>query len=376
MKVIMTCGGTGGHIYPAIAIADKIKEENPHAQIIFVGTGRPLERKAIPAAGYELRTISASGFHRRKIYRNFVTGKDMVKGMIQVGRIIKDFNPLAVIGTGGYVCVPVIMRAHQMGIKTYIHEQNAKPGLANRFLASRVDKVFLGFKEAAPYFKNQEKIIVTGNPIRKSFEGSSKVEARKQLSLMEDTFMLVIFGGSLGASIINEATVEALPILSTQKNIFIYFVTGGRYYDLIERRLDEKGLGDKSNIKLMEYAENMDILLAGADLVVSRAGALTLAEETLVGTPAILIPSPNVTGNHQFYNALAVSENGGAIILKEDEGLGSKLVQTILDLMGDPQRLDNMGTAMKKLGSKEGAKFIYEHLDLRSDAPKSEKYFG
>lgn len=369
MNVIMTCGGTGGHIYPAIAIADKIKRENPHARIIFVGTGRPLERKAIPAAGYELRIISASGFHRRKLYRNFVTAKDMVKGMIQAGRIIKDFNPVAVIGTGGYVCVPVIMRAHQMGIRTYIHEQNAKPGLANRFLASRVDKVFLGFIEAAPYFKAQEKIIVTGNPIRKSFEGMSKVEARGKLSLMEDTFMIVIFGGSLGASMINGATIQALPILSPHKNIFIYFITGSRYYELVKRELEEKGLRDKSNIKLMEYAENMDLLLGGADLVVSRAGALTLAEETLVGTPAILIPSPNVTGNHQFYNAMAVSENGGAIMLEEDEGLGSKLAQAILDLMGDPKGLENMSISMKRLGTKEGVKLIYEHLDLTRQCP-------
>lgn len=149
------------------------------------------------------------------------------------------------------------------------------------------------------------------------------------------------------------------------KKIFpIYFVTGSRYYELVKRELEEKGLRDKSAIKLMEYVENMDLLLGGADLVVSRAGALTLAEETLIGTPAILIPSPNVTGNHQFYNAKAVSENGGAIILEEDEGLGSKLAKAILDLMGDPKRLENMRTSMKSLGTKEGVKLIYEHLDL------------
>jgi UDP-N-acetylglucosamine--N-acetylmuramyl-(pentapeptide) pyrophosphoryl-undecaprenol N-acetylglucosamine transferase len=157
--------------------------------------------------------------------------------------------------------------------------------------------------------------------------------------------------------------------LSPHKNIFIYFITGSRYYELVKRELEEKGLRGKSNIKLMEYAENMDLLLGGADLVVSRAGALTLAEETLVGTPAILIPSPNVTGNHQFYNAMAVSENGGAIMLEEDEGLGSKLAQAILDLMGDPKGLENMSISMKRLGTKEGVKLIYEHLDLTRQCP-------
>ncbi len=364
MKVIMACGGTGGHIYPAIAIANKIKEEHPEAEIIFVGTGRPLEKKVIPAAGYELRVISASGLHRKKLYLNVVTAKDMIKGMIQGGRIIKEVNPVAVIGTGGYVCVPVIMRAHQMGIKTYIHEQNAKPGLANLWLAAKADKVFLGFEEAASYFKDKKNIFVTGNPIRKSFEETSKEEARKQLHEMKGSFVLLIFGGSLGAAMINRATVEALPLLLAQEDFSIYFVTGSRYYEEILMDLEMKGLIGKPNIHILEYAQNIDLLLGAADLVVSRAGALTLAEEALIGTPAILIPSPNVTGNHQFHNAKAVSDKGGAVILAEKELSGLKLAEEIINLRCDPKRLGEMASNIKNPRNKEGVDLIYGHLDL------------
>ncbi len=370
MKVIMTCGGTGGHIYPAIAIANKIKEENPQAEIIFIGTGRPLEKKVIPKAGYELRVISASGFHRKKIYRNLFTAKDMIKGLVQAGHILKEFNPVAVIGTGGYVCVPVIMRANQMGINTYIHEQNAMPGLANRWLAPRTDKIFLGFEEAAPFFKNKDKLFITGNPIRKSFEGISKAQARKQLSEKKDSFMVLVFGGSLGSAVINRATLDALPYFSFHEELSIYFVTGSRYYDEIKKELEKHGLKENHNLKLMEYAENMDILLQSADLAVSRAGALTLAEEALVGVPAILIPSPNVTGNHQLYNAKAVSENGGAIILEETNLSGAKLAKAIINLSQDSKAIDMMRNRMKDLGNNKSASIIYEHLDLTRKGAK------
>lgn len=364
LKVVMTCGGTGGHIYPAIAIADKIKEEQPDAEIVFIGTGRPLERKVIPAAGYELRVISASGFHRRKLYKNVTTVKDLIKGKIQAGKILKEIKPMAVIGTGGYVCVPVIMKARQMGIKTYIHEQNAKPGLANRWLASRVDKIFLGFEEAAPYFKNQNDIIVTGNPIRKSFGVISKAEAREQLSEDNEKFIILIFGGSLGAAMINRATVEALAFLIAEKNISIYFVTGSRYFEEIMRELEEKGFLNNDSLKVLKYALNMDVLMGAADLTVTRAGALTLAEESLVGIPAILIPSPNVTGNHQFYNAKAISDKGGALILEEADLSGSKLAEEIMGLRLDSERLEGMGKSMKQLGNSQGADLVYEHLDF------------
>lgn len=373
MKVIMTCGGTGGHIYPAIAIADKIKDENPGVEIIFIGTGRPLERQAIPGAGYELRVISARGFYRRRLYRNLATFKNLLKGLAQAGEIIKEVNPLFVIGTGGYVCVPVIMKAHQMGIRTYIHEQNARPGMANRWLESRVDKVFLGFQEAAPYFKKQKKIVVTGNPTRKSFGTLSRTDARNKLEAIDKDFVVLIFGGSLGAGMINKATIEALPFLLKQEDISIYFITGSNYYKDTLKKIEEMGFIENTKVKILEYAQNMDVLLAAADLVVSRAGALTLAEEAIVGIPAILIPSPNVTGNHQFYNAKAVSDKGGAVILEEKELSGLKLAEEINNKRQSPDELEKMKNIVKQFGSTKSVETIYEQLDFDMEARKKGK---
>ena len=367
MRVIMTCGGTGGHIYPAIAIANKIKEEHPNCKIVFIGTGRPLEKKIITAAGYELRAISASGVHRKKIYKNVGTARDLLKGMIQAEKIIKDFNPRAVIGTGGYVCVPVITKAHKMGSKTYIQEQNARPGMANRWLASKADKIFLGFEEASVFFKNKKKVYVTGNPIRKSFGVISKTEARKQLFVKNNKFVILIFGGSLGASMINKATVEAMVYLTNQADISIYFITGNNYYESVLEELDEKGVLSNQSIKILKYAHNMDVLLSAADLVVSRAGALTLGEEALIGTPAILIPSPNVTGNHQYYNAKAVADRGGAVILQEADLSGPRLVEEIMALKLDLERLNEMGKKIQELGSAKGVDLIYNHLGFNKE---------
>lgn len=370
MKVIMTCGGTGGHIYPAIAIANKIKEEHLNCKILFIGTGRPLERKIIAAAGYELRTISASGVHRKKIYKNVGTIRDLLKGMVQAEKIIKDFNPRAVIGTGGYVCVPVITKAHQMGIKTYIQEQNARPGMANRWLASKADKIFLGFEEASIYFKNKKKVYVTGNPIRKSFGAISKLEARKQLFEKNNSFVILIFAGSLGASMINKATVEAIVYLARQLDIAIYFITGNNYYESVLKELEEKDLLSNQSIKILKYAHNMDLLLSAADLVISRSGASTLGEEALIGTPAILIPSPNVTGNHQYYNAKAVADKGGAVILQEADLSGARLVEEIMALKLDIERLNEMGKNIKELGSAKGVDLIYNHLGFNKELIK------
>lgn len=364
MRIVMTCGGTGGHIYPAIAIANKIKEEHPHAEITFIGTGRPLEKKAIPEAGYKLEVISSSGFHRKKIYRNYKTIWDLIKGMAQASRIIKDIKPVAVIATGGYVCVPVITKAYQMGIKTYIQEQNAMPGMANRWLASKADKIFLGFEEAKPYFKDSKKVYVTGNPIRKSFGRISKEEALSKLSIEEGKFTLLIFGGSLGSAMINKATLEGMSLLLEDDDISICFVTGSSYYESILKELSEKEIPENSNFKIMEYAHNMEVLLGAADLVVSRAGALTLAEESLVGIPAILIPSPNVTGNHQYHNAKAFSDKGGAIMLEEKHLSGQRLAAEIIALKNDSKKLLIMKKNIKKLASGQGADLIYEQLDL------------
>lgn len=364
MKVIMTCGGTGGHIYPAIAIADKIKEMNPNADILFIGTGRPLEKQLIPGAGYRLTCITASGFNRKNIIKNFRTLLDFLKGSREAAAIIKDFRPDVVIGTGGYVCGPVIYEAHRAGAKTYLHEQNAAPGLTNKLLESIVDKVFLGFPAAADEFKNKAKLIVSGNPVRKTIGLQNKRTAREKLGIDPKTSMILVFGGSQGAGAINKVILESMPKIAEKENTQVFFATGDKYYDAVITDLRDLGLTGNQNLKVMKYINNMDAYLAAADVVICRSGALTVAELAVTGTPAILIPSPNVTGNHQFFNAKAVADHRGAMILEEKELNSERLWTVLMDLFSEPGRLSTMAANMKQLGYLDASNIIYENLEL------------
>lgn len=364
MKIIMTCGGTGGHIYPAIAIADKIKEMNPDAEILFIGTGRPLEKQLIPSAGYQLVFITASGFNRKNLLKNFRTFFDVIKGSREAAQIISEFRPDAVIGTGGYVCGPVIFEAHRAGIKTYLHEQNAAPGMTNKLLEPIVDRVFLGFPAAAQAFRNKGKLIISGNPVRKTFGTQNKSVARQQLGLDPNSFVILAFGGSQGAGMINKVMLESMPMIAGMDHAIVFFGTGDKYYDAVTADLKEMGLADLDNIKIMRYISSMEKYLAAADIAISRSGALTVAELAVTGTPAVLIPSPNVTGNHQFFNAKAVADHGGALIIEEKELDTVNLGSILYDLYKDPQKLAQMSSDMKKLGNLEAVDVIYENLEL------------
>ena len=364
MKVIMTCGGTGGHIYPAIAIADKIREMHQDAEILFVGTGRPLEKQLIPSAGYRLVFITASGFNRKNFVKNFRTLIDVLKGSREASSVIRDFKPDVVIGTGGYVCGPVIFEAHKAGIKTYLHEQNAAPGLTNKLLESLVEKVFLGFPEAAAMFKNKKKLIVTGNPVRKAFGQQTKAGAREKLNIKPEEYMILAFGGSQCAGMINKVMLEALPQLADKENTVVFFATGDKYYEAVMADLRDTGLKEKHNLNMMKYINNMDIYLAAADIAICRSGALTVAELAVTGTPAIFIPSPNVTGNHQYFNAKAAVDQGGAVVIEEKELSAEKLLMILNDLRDEPGRLEEMALNIKKLGCSDASETIYENLEL------------
>lgn len=362
MRVIMTCAGTGGHIYPALAIAETIRKHEADSEIIFIGSGRSLEKEVIPASGYDLKIIDARGFDRKKLYKNIGTFKDLISGRVQAGKIIRRFKPDLVIGTGGYVCVPVIMASHAQGIKSYIHEQNAIPGLANLWLEKYCQNVFLGFAEAASYFKNREKCIVSGNPVREIIGKRKREEAREILGFSEKDMSVLIFGGSQGAGAINSFTIQIMPLLLEKKNIKLTFITGAYYFKAAMNDLEEKGLIDNPDLKLMAYTDQMDIHLKAADLVVSRAGALTVAEIILAGVPAILIPSPNVTGNHQYFNAKALSEKGGAHILEEAGMTGQSLYEEMMALINDKEKLGHMSKAIAEIGYRDGAEEIYKAI--------------
>lgn len=362
MRVILTGGGTGGHVYPAIAIAEKIKEKYPGSEILFVGTERGMERKIVPSNGYEIRFITISGFDRKHMLKNAKTAVNLVKGSMQSRTILKEFRPDVVIGTGGYVCAPVVRMAAKMGILTFIHEQNAYPGMTNKMLEKYVDKVFLAFAEAAKYFKKKDKLVVTGNPVRKAFREAKRETARTLLSIPQDAFVVLAFGGSLGAKRINEAALPLLEFTAGQKDLYTVLATGSYYYREMTEKAQAKHLDLADNIRVLEYIDDMPSYLAAADLVISRAGALTISEIVAGGKPAILIPSPNVTGNHQFYNAKSIAGRGGAVLIEEPDLTDESLISSVLSLMNDRQRLGDMAKASRAAASEDALGKIVAYL--------------
>ncbi|HYE67624.1 MAG TPA: undecaprenyldiphospho-muramoylpentapeptide beta-N-acetylglucosaminyltransferase [Anaerovoracaceae bacterium] len=364
MKVIMTGGGTGGHIYPAIAIADKIKRKHPDAEILFVGTEKGMEKDLVPKNGYDIRFITVSGFHRKKLWKNIKTAMDLLKGNRQANKIVKEFKPDLVIGTGGYVCGPVVRAAHKKGIKTYIHEQNAFPGVTNKLLEKYVDKVFISFPESKDYFKDPRKLVVTGNPIRKSFLLCGMNDSREKMAIKPNEFVILCFGGSLGAGKINNTMIQVIRAINDMLDIRLFFITGRHYYKKVMETLKEDEIDQNDNINILEYVDNMHEYLSAADLVISRAGALTVSEITACGKASILIPSPNVTGNHQFFNAKVVADKGGAIIVEERDLSDEKLLGTILRLKNNKEALNIMSAASAKIGRIDAVDMIYDHLGI------------
>lgn len=367
MRVIMTGGGTGGHIYPAIAIADKIKERYPDTEIMFIGTERGLESKLVPENGYPIEFINVAGFNRKKPLKNISVLKKLHEGGKQSKKIIREFKPDIVIGTGGYVCAPVVRAANKAGVKTYTHEQNAFPGVTNKMLENYVEKVFLGFSEAQQYFKKPEKHVMTGNPVRKAFFEADSMANRKKLGFSEHDFVLLVFGGSQGAGRINKSMMNVIETFNGMKGVQVCMSTGTRYYDAILHELqEEKGLKLADNIHIMEYISNMDEYLSAADLVVSRSGALTVAEVTVCGKAAVFIPFPYATGNHQYFNAKAVADHGGAIIIEEQDLDDEKLVAEILKFKNDPDKVKEMGLKSRECAPVDAVDIICNNLDIPS----------
>lgn len=362
MRVIMTGGGTGGHVYPAIAIADEIRKRYKDAAVLFVGAEDGMERKIVPENGYELEVIAVDGFNRKHLLKNFKVLKKLRKASSKSKEIIKSFRPDVVIGTGGYASAPVVKMAQKMNIPTYIHEQNAFPGVTNKMLESHADKVFLGFKAAEEHFRHKEKLITSGNPVRASFSEINKNEARRSLGFKPSDFVVLAFGGSQGAGKINKAMVKVIEAFNGVDNFKICLGTGKYYYDAILNELEEKDIVLKDNISVSEYINDMDKYLAASDIVVSRSGALTVAEVTVCGKPAIFIPSPHVTGNHQYHNAMAVARCGGAVVLEEDQLEDEKLSSEILKLKNNPEILKDMATKSAACAPRDAAKIICDTI--------------
>ncbi len=360
MKVIMTGGGTGGHIYPAIAIADEIKSRHPDAEIIFVGTERGMEKDIVPKAGYPIKFITVSGLNRKNPIKLIKTLKDLNHGLHEAKQIIREFKPDLVIGTGGYVCGPVMKTAAGMGVKTYIHEQNAFPGLTNKLLSRGAERVFVAFDDAKKYFKTKKEPVTVGNPVRHAFTEVDRQAARESLGVKEDEFMVLSFGGSLGAQRINDEMTVAAERLRERAGLRIFFVTGKRYYSSIMENADKTN----ARVTYLQYIDDMPKYLNACDLAITRSGALTVSEITACGRASVMIPSPYVTNNHQYYNAKVVADRGGAILIEEKDLTNGEVADEIEQLMNDRQILEKMEKASAALGTVTSAGKICDIIGI------------
>jgi UDP-N-acetylglucosamine--N-acetylmuramyl-(pentapeptide) pyrophosphoryl-undecaprenol N-acetylglucosamine transferase len=360
MRIIISGGGTGGHIYPAITIIKALQEKVKHCEVLFIGTHGGLEADIIPKEGFEIEFINVSGFERRLTVKNIQTIIKTMGSVWQSQKIIRNFKPDIVIGTGGYVCGPVLLAASLLSIPTMIQEQNVIPGITNKILSRFVDKIALGFAEAGRYFPNQSKIFFSGNPIRQEVMSATRSESMAALGLDPAKRTILISGGSRGARSINQAMLEVHQFFRGSKKIQLLHVTGQSEYNGIVGKFNQCGIDitTAGNIIIKPYLYNMPQALAVADLAVFRAGALGLAELTARGIPSILVPYPYAAENHQEFNAKAMEEQGAAILIRDMELNSDVLIEKISELINDPQKLDDMAVASKKIGRPKAAEGI------------------
>jgi UDP-N-acetylglucosamine--N-acetylmuramyl-(pentapeptide) pyrophosphoryl-undecaprenol N-acetylglucosamine transferase len=360
MRVLIAGGGTGGHLYPGIALAEEITSR-PGGEVLFVGTQRGLEAKVVPAAGYPLEVLEVSGI-KRTGFRGLVKGlMKLPKAMMASRAILQRYRPEMVVGVGGYASGPMVLMAALMGFPTAIQEQNSYPGFTNRLLGRFVRRVYVSFDEARRFFK-QRKISMVGNPVRRTFVQNATRpwtgEARH----------LVVVGGSQGARAINDLVTGMAPLLMEKGELPpVLHQSGSNDYDRMRRRYDVLRVG--ARVELQPYLEDMPAALARASLVIGRAGALTLAELAIVGCPAILIPLPTASDDHQTRNALAFQRAGAAVVLPQRGTSSAALADVVLELLKDPPRLAAMAAAMRSLGHSDAARKIVDDLALLADMP-------
>lgn len=354
MKIVLSGGGTGGHIYPAITIANNIKALRPDAEIIFVGTKEGLESQIVPHYGYQLKYITVAGFQRKFNLSTITSAMKLLFGMRDAYRLIKRIQPDLVIGTGGYVCGPVLIWAALMKIPTCIQEQNAMPGVTNKILSNFVKMIFLGYKEAEKYFSGKAVKIFTGNPVRREIMVDKKTQALENFNLSPNKKTLLVFGGSRGARTINLAMANVEKKFAGRDDIQVLHATGTDAYEKYVDTLDSKVL-EADNIKILPYIHEMPLALAAADIAVSRAGAIGLAELMVKGIPSILIPYPYATANHQEFNARALEAVGAAIVILDKELTSDKLQEEIEKLLVQDDVLTDMKVAAIKASKPEAA---------------------
>ncbi len=357
-------GGTAGHINPAIAIAKYIRKRRPSAEIVFIGAANGMENKLVPDAGFELRTFPMSGmmrgFSAKAFAHNLKTAKLLAKAMKSADRIIDEFQPDIIIGTGGFACFPPLYRGAKRGIPTVIHESNVLPGRTNRLLSRYVDQVLLGFEDGRKYFKHAKNIRFTGNPLREGMIFTKKTDAKCALGI-EGPLVYSAFG-SLGARAMNELTAELFALEEADHAAFRHIHSTGTFgYQWMPERVASLGvdLAASGRIDMREYVYDAPAVLAASDLMVCRAGSMTMSELCATGTPSILIPSPNVTEHHQHKNAHALADRGAAVMLEEEGLTAQTLYDTICGLLNDETRLAEMSRAALSLAVFDAEEQIY-----------------
>ena len=372
MNVIFTCGGTAGHINPAIAVANLLKERHPDAKFLFIGAEGHMEEKLVPQAGFELICLPGSGLSRKLnlagIKKNVYAMKCVLSAVSRCKKIIRDFGADVIVGTGGYASFPALMAGHQMKIPTVVHESNAVPGLTTKMAAQIVDRVLVCFEESKQYYKHPENVEVVGMPVRKEFFFGEHNQARKELGVEDGKPLVVSTFGSQGARMMNLAMADMFALEQADNFPFHHTHAVGSFgWGWMPEKVKEKGvdLANSPAIDMREYIYNMPTVMAAADVIIARAGSATCNEIAATGVPCILIPSPNVTNNHQEKNARVLEEGGGAVVVLEKDCTPEKMYSLIKELLADADRREEMSRklhTMVRLNSTEQICDIVEEL--------------
>lgn len=355
LRVIVTGGGTGGHVFPSIAIAEEIKKINPRADILFVGTKKKIESRVVPQRGFAFQTIWISGWSRKVRWESILFPLKVIVAMIQSFLILKKFKPDVVVGTGGYVCGPVVRTASYLGIPTVIQEQNSFPGVTTRMLAPRATQVHITFDETRIYLKRRDNVYTSGNPTRDELGRVTRDEALRKFNFDGSRLVLLVFGGSQGALTINNAIIESMKVLD-EYNVQLLWITGDVSYEKVKQTI-----GYRKDCLIVPFLEDMAAAYAAASLVICRAGATTIAELTRTGVPSVLVPYPFAAANHQEFNARTLSEQGAAILIRNDD-VKHKLPGLLRDLFDTPEKLNEMRNKAKSLGKPDAGRNVAQAI--------------
>lgn len=367
MKVLIAAAGTAGHINPGLAIANKIKEKNKGAKIVFIGTTRGLENDLVPRAGYELKTIEAYGLSKKISIDTLQKNIKTLKGFIQAGKIVKEFEPDIVIGTGGYICGAVISAAKKNNIPTLLHESNAFPGKAVKLLAPKTDTILISFEDARNRIKRAKNIVFTGTPVKikkREYTNIEKEKILKELGLNNSKRIILIFGGSQGAKKINEAIVELL--INKQNDSYqIIWATGPKQYDIVKAEFEKNSISMNNikNAKILPYIYNMEEAMNIADVIIARSGAMTITEISNLGKPSILIPLPNVSQDHQLFNAKVLEKIEAAKIILNDDLNNNNLNESIHEIIDSEDILMKMSKNATKVSTQNVEEKIYKEIE-------------